>query len=341
MLGYVGRAFEVLFTLLSLFVGLTLLASVALARMRARETRLGAYTLLHLIGEGGMGKVYLARHALLRRPTAVKVLKAPDGPSQEAILRFEREVQAASRLTDPNTIQIYDFGRTPEGTFYYAMEYLPGVTLAELVSLEGPIVPGRVVHILKQVCGSLREAHEQGLVHRDIKPLNIMLCERGGQCDFVKVLDFGLAKQLDGPATLEISAPDHLIGTPLYMAPERLRNPTATDARTDIYSVGAVAYFLLTGRPVFQALTALDLQHQVLNAEPECPSTRVPHPIPAGLERLVLECLSKDPAGRPPSVAALLEVLETLRDVPGWTQQQARDWWERNLPGLLKTPAAH
>jgi eukaryotic-like serine/threonine-protein kinase len=318
-------------------VGLTVAASVTLARVRGGKTKLGAYTLSRLIGEGGMSKVYLARHALLRRPTAVKVLKEPHATSPEAILRFEREVQAASGLTHPNTIQIYDFGQTPGGTFYYAMEYLAGLNLAELVTLEGPIVPERVVHILKQVCGSLREAHEQGILHRDIKPLNIMLCERGGQCDFVKVLDFGLVRHLDGPATLEITAVDRLIGTPLYMAPERFANPTAADPRSDLYSVGAVAYFLLTGRPVFQALTGLDLQNQVLHMEPESPSQRVPHPISARLERLVLECLSKDPASRPPSAAAVLEALESLPDVGDWTRQEAREWWVRNVPGLLKT----
>ena len=339
VVGYVGRAFAVLFTLLTTFVGLTLLASVALARVRARETRLGAYTLLNMIGEGGMGKVYMARHALLRRPTAVKVLKPSEGLSREAILRFEREVQAVSRLTHPNTIQIYDFGRTPEGTFYYAMEFLPGLTLAELVLIEGPIAPGRVVYILKQICGSLREAHELGLLHRDIKPLNVMLCERGGQFDFVKLLDFGLVRQLGGN-TLEISTAGSLIGTPLYMAPERFRDPLSTDPRSDIYSVGAVAYFLLTGRPVFQALTSLDLQNQVLNAEPELPSRRVPHPIPAGLERLVLECLSKDPAVRPSSAAALLEALDALTGVTLWTQTDAREWWSSHLPGLVNTPAA-
>jgi serine/threonine-protein kinase len=292
-----------------------------------------------MIGEGGMGKVYLARHALLRRPTAVKVLKASESLSREAILRFEREVQAASRLTHPNTIQIYDFGRTPEGTFYYAMEFLPGLTLAELVLIEGPIAPGRVVHILKQVCGSLREAHDQGLLHRDIKPLNVMLCERGGQFDFLKLLDFGLVRQLGASNTLEISTPGSLIGTPLYMAPERFRDPMSADPRSDIYSVGAVAYFLLTGRPAFQSLTGLDL-HQVLNAEPELPSKRVPHPIPVDLERLVLQCLSKDPALRPASAAELLEALDVLADVAAWTQTDAHQWWSSNLPGLMNTPVA-
>lgn len=157
-----------------------------------------------------------------------------------------------------------------------------------------------MVHILKQVCASLREAHGQQFLHRDIKPLNIMLCERGGACDFVKVLDFGLVRQLDEPANLEISAPHHLVGTPLYMAPERLRNSASADVRSDIYSMGAVAYFLLTGHPVFRALTVLDLQNQILQAEPEPPSNSVPSPIPAGLERLVLACLAKDPADRPP-----------------------------------------
>jgi serine/threonine-protein kinase len=167
-----------------------------------------------------------------------------------------------------------------------------------------------------------------------------MLSERGGQYDFIKVLDFGLVRQMDLTATSEITSADCLIGTPLYMAPERFRDPTATDPRSDIYSMGAVAYFLLTGRPVFQALTGLDLQNQVLNCEPEPPSARVPHPIPGGLERLVLDCLSKDPASRPATAAAVLEALEMLPDVPAWTPQQAREWWVRNVPALLTSAAA-
>jgi hypothetical protein len=206
-LRYVNRAFEVLLGLLGASLGLVVLVSLSLARAHRREPRLGQYTLLKQIGEGGTSKVYLARHALLRRPAAVKVLKPSEEMPREAIQRFEREVHAVSRLTHPNTIEIYDVGRTPDGTFYYAMEYLPGLNLAELVSLEGPVPPNRVIHILKQVCASLREAHEQGLVHRDIKPMNIMLCERGGEYDFVKVLDFGLVLGLGIPRPTGSSAP--------------------------------------------------------------------------------------------------------------------------------------
>ena len=191
---------------------------VKLQRQIGVARQLGQYTLEEKIGEGGIGVVYRARHAMLRRPTAVKLLK-PEHLTSISIARFEREVQLASQLTHPNTIEIYDFGRTPDGVFYYAMEYLPGVSLAELIQIEGAIPPGRAVYILKQICGSLAEAHAIGLVHRDIKPHNIMLCERGGLADFVKVLDFGLVKNVDGHETSDLTAPTSLTGTPLYMAP--------------------------------------------------------------------------------------------------------------------------
>jgi len=338
-LHYVSRAFQVLFGLLGVSLALALLASISLARLRQREPRLGQYLLLKQIGEGGTSKVYLARHALLRRPTAVKVLKPSEEMPQEAIQRFEREVQVASRLTHVNTIEIYDFGRTPDGTFYYAMEYLPGLNLAELVSLEGPIPTGRVIHILQQAGASLREAHHQGLVHRDIKPSNIMLCERGGEYDFVKVLDFGLVRDLRDAASLQITAPHRIIGTPLYMAPERFRSPLEADVRSDIYSLGAVAYHLLSGRPIFSSVSDLDLLGQVLHAVPDPLSERVPHPIPPELDRLVMDCLAKDPAQRPGSVGVLLEVLHSIHDASPWTQQEAQAWWARCAPGLLRSGA--
>jgi hypothetical protein len=331
----VSRAFYALFGTLGVFVGLTLLASISLARARQREPRLGQYMLTKQIGEGGTSKVYLAQHALLRRPTAVKVLTPSEEMPQQAIQRFEREVQAVCRLTHPNTIEIYDFGRTPNGTFYYAMEYLPGLNLGELLSLDGPIPPSRIIYILKQVCASLREAHGQGLVHRDIKPQNIMLCERGGEYDFIKVLDFGLVWQLGDSADMRITRPHRIIGTPLYMAPERISDPQAADVRSDIYSLGAVAYHLLSGRPVFRSVTDLELIGQIMNSTPDELSESVPSPIPDELERLVMNCLSRDLSRRPQSVAEILEILESIRGVAPWTQQSAQAWWKRCAPGLV------
>ena len=213
-------------------MGAALASSFSAARLHrevSQARRVGQYTLQKRIGGGGMGQVYLARHALLKRPTAIKLLR-PDQTSPLTIARFEREVQLTSQLTHPNTIEIFDFGRTPEGLFYYAMEYLPGLTLAELVRQEGPLPAERVICILRQVCGSLKEAHAVGLIHRDIKPQNIMLCERGGQWDFVKVLDFGLVKQLPDGHAPQLTADQQVSGTPLYIAPEVWIQPQRADA---------------------------------------------------------------------------------------------------------------
>ncbi len=331
----VSRALYALFGTLGVFVGLTLIASVALARVRQREPRLGQYLLSRQIGQGGTSKVYLARHALLKRPTAVKVLTPCDEMPQEAIQRFEREVQTAAQLTHPNTIEIYDFGRAANGTFYYAMEYLPGVNLAELVGLDGPIPAGRVIHIMKQACASLREAHAKGLVHRDIKPQNIMLCERGGEYDFVKVLDFGLVIVAESE-DMRITRPHRVIGTPLYMAPERFSNPLEADARSDIYSLGAVAYHLLSGRPVFRGVSDLQLLAQVMHGTPAPLSEVVSFPVPEALERLVMDCIARDISQRPQSVAAILEKLDSFKDVPAWSQDMAKEWWMRRVPGSLE-----
>jgi serine/threonine protein kinase len=285
--------------------------------------------------------VYRAKHAMLRRPTAVKLLK-PDHMTDTAVARFDREVQLASQLTHPNTIEIYDFGQTGDGVFYYAMEYLPGVSLAQLIQIEGAIPPARVVHILKQIAGSLAEAHGIGLVHRDIKPQNIMLCERGGQADFVKVLDFGLVKSIyDGQAT-NLTSSNVLTGTPLYMPPERLKDPLTNDARSDLYSLGAVAYNLLTGRSIFHCTTDLDILFHVMNVVPE-PVVQLNASIPAALSELVASCLAKDPQNRPQSAAELLQALDQVPGLGSWTEAEARAWWQENgaaVQSIRRKPTA-
>jgi serine/threonine-protein kinase len=199
-------------------------------------------------------QAFRASHAMLRRPTAVKLLR-PDLAGEDALQRFEREVQLTSQLTHPNTIAIYDYGRTPDGTFYYAMEFLDGMHLETLVSRHGPQGAPRVIHILSQVCGSLAEAHEHGLIHRDIKPANIILCERGNQHDVAKVVDFGLVKNIEAPDDIAISAATTITGTPLFMSPETIKSPDRVDGRNDLYSVGAVGYYLLTGKQLSSAKT--------------------------------------------------------------------------------------
>jgi tRNA A-37 threonylcarbamoyl transferase component Bud32 len=295
--------------------------------------QVGQYTLEQKIGEGGMGVVYRARHSMLRRRTAVKLLK-PELMTPVAIARFEREVQLASQLTHPNTIEIYDFGRTTDGVFYYAMEYLPGASLAQLIQIEGAVSPGRSVYILKQICGSLAEAHNIGLAHRDVKPHNIMLCERGGQADFIKVLDFGLVKSTAKSEDTGLTAATAMAGTPLYMAPERLRDPLVTDTRSDLYSIGAVAYDLLTGRNIFHCASDLDVLFHVMNVMPEAPSQLNPA-VPALLSDLVMSCLSKDPLQRPQSASEILEVLDKLTNVIPWTQTDARRWWQEHGAAIL------
>ena len=270
--------------------------------------QLGRYTLREKIGEGGMGAVYRAEHAMLRRPTAIKLL-LPERVSAAALQRFEREVQLTSQLSHPNTIAIYDYGRTPHGVFYYAMEYLQGRTLDRLVQDEGPQSPGRAVHILLQVVGSLREAHGVGLIHRDIKPGNLLLCTRGGIADFVKVIDFGLVKQLEADTQVTVTRNDVLAGTPLFMAPENIARPNEVDAKVDTYAVGAVAYFLLTGTPPFNGNSVVEVCGHHLHTPPTPPSARLGKPLPSEFEVLVLRCLAKQPEQRPDD----LELLRLLR----------------------------
>lgn len=298
-----------------------------LRRQVHEASRLGQYTLIEKLGEGGMGTVYRAHHALLRRPTAIKLIQ-PERCSPAAIARFEAEVQITSQLMHPNTVVVYDYGHSPEGVFYYAMEYIDGTTLEDLVAATGPQAPERVIYILNQICAALGEAHAIELVHRDIKPANIMLCQRGTLADFVKVLDFGLVKDLCNPCDTKLSQSTALLGTPLYIAPEMILNKPY-DSRLDIYSLGAVAYFLLTAEPVFEGRTVLDLCAQHLAAKVVPPSARLGRPLPDRLDRLVLACLEKEPHQRPASVEQIARSLNEI-DCPEWTLASARAWWQEH-----------
>jgi hypothetical protein len=304
-------------------------------RRKVQEAqRLGQYTLEEKVAQGGMGVVYRARHAMLRRPTAVKLL-LPGKAGDHNLKRFEREVQLTSILTHPNTVAIYDYGRTPDGVFYYAMEYLEGMNLDDLVREYGPQPPARVVHVLRQICGSLDEAHGIGLIHRDIKPANVILCARGGAPDVAKVLDFGLVRDLHGDGQVALTSERTIAGTPLYLSPEAIRAPDTVDARSDLYAVGAVAYYLLTGHPVFEGQSLVEVCGHHLHTTPEPPSRRAGITIDPGLEACVLECLDKDPSRRPQTARALGERL-AASGVDAWTESDARAWWAARGP---KRPA--
>ena len=323
---------EIAFGTLLGFFAAAMLAAVASSlwamRLKLREARrVGPYTLEREIGEGGISHVYLARHSHLKRPVAVKVLK-PALATDEMVTRFEREVQLCSRLSHPNTIEIYDYGRTREGTFYYAMEYLEGLSLEDLVRRDGRLPVSRAVRALRQVCGSLKEAHERGLVHRDVKPHNLMLCRHGGELDVVKVLDFGLVKELQNAHTRDITQFARVLGTPLYMAPERLRNPADADARADIYALGAVAFFVLTGRRVFETQSEHDLVYQVLNVPAPTIGSCGAQDAPDILGALVSRCLAKDREDRPSSIADVAAVLAEVARQRPWREDEARAWWE-------------
>ncbi|MFK7770445.1 MAG: serine/threonine protein kinase [Mariniblastus sp.] len=299
--------------------------------------RLGAYELEEKIGEGGMGVVYRARHALLRRPTAIKILP-PEKSSQTSIERFEREVQYTSQLKHPNTISIYDYGRTESGLFYYAMELLDGLNLENLIQREGPLGDGRAIEILRQVCESLREAHLLGLIHRDIKPANIMLCDRGGAVDTVKVLDFGMVRDRSSGVEFDGS----LSGTPIYMAPESFSAPTEIDARVDVFAVGAVGYFLLAGKPIMEAedLNALLRLHQkdlqsVAKVQLDAVSSKSETPISSRLVDAISRCVATAPKDRFDSVSDILTELSLCRPNSAWNSLRARDWWKKNSANLI------
>jgi eukaryotic-like serine/threonine-protein kinase len=287
--------------------------------------KLGQYTLQEKIGEGGMGVVYRATHAMLRRPAAIKLL-LKDRASEDDLARFEREVQLTSRLTHPNTVSIFDYGRTAEGVFYYVMEYLDGMDLDRLIETDGPLEAPRAIHILAQVSAALAEAHALGLIHRDIKPANIVLTERADQPDVVKVVDFGLVRTL-GRNQGESDFTAAIIGTPLYLAPEAVTSPETVDGRADLYALGAVAYFLLTGKTVFEAATVVEMCSKHMVEEPISPSKRLGKLLSADLEALVLACLAKDRAVRPSSATALREAFLACKDAERYDPQTSRAWW--------------
>ncbi|HEY8430880.1 MAG TPA: serine/threonine-protein kinase, partial [Sandaracinaceae bacterium] len=252
----------------------------------------------------------------------------------EAMSRFEREVQLTAQLTHPNTVTIYDYGRTADGVLYYAMELLDGATLEAIVEVDGPQPAARVVHVLEQVAGALGEAHSIGLIHRDVKPANIVLCTHGGEHDVAKVVDFGLVKELEERHPATVSQEGTISGTPLYMAPEILIEPNAASPRSDIYALGAVGYYLLTGEHVFSGRTVIEVLGHHLHTEPIPPSRRLGDPVPEDLERLVLDCLRKDPKERPQSAAELRGRLEACTGVGRWTQRSAEKWWSVHAPML-------
>ena len=306
-------------------------------RERVKEAmRLGQYTLGEKLGSGGMGEVYKATHALLKRPAAVKLLP-PEKVGAPALQRFEREVQLTSQLTHPNTIAIFDYGHTQSGIFYYAMEYLDGIDLDRLVRTGGPLPPSRVVHILRQVCGALEEAHQMGLIHRDVKPANVILCRRGGLFDVAKVVDFGLVKDLQADDPVELTGANTIAGTPLFLAPESITGAGSVGPQSDLYALGAVGFFLVTGRPPFEG-SLIEVCGHHLHTTPPRPSERLGRTVPRALEEVLLRCLEKDPLRRPASADELAETLAAAA-LDEWTQDDARRWWDEH-GGAMGAPTA-
>jgi eukaryotic-like serine/threonine-protein kinase len=299
-----------------------------------RAQRLGNYILKQQIGRGGMGVVYEASHAFLARPTAIKILTPQTEDIQTASARFEQEVKIVSSLTHPNTVTIFDYGHTDNNTFYYAMELLEGLDFQKLVESFGPQPANRVISLLTQVCGSLAEAHARGFVHRDIKPSNLFLTERGGIYDFVKVLDFGLAKEfrpeLAGRET-EITQAGVYIGTPRYTAPECIRGQFGVDNRTDIYMLGSVAYWLLTGHSPFESESGMEMIVDHLKTAPARPSKRCSAQILPEMEEIVLKCLMKSPDERYQTAGELSAALQAIPGLVPWTQRDSKKWWEGNF----------
>jgi tRNA A-37 threonylcarbamoyl transferase component Bud32 len=302
---------------------------VALLERRVQEAeRLGQYRLKRPLGAGGMGEVYLAEHVLLKQPFAVKLLRPERVADPNMFARFELEVQAMARLEHWNTVEIYDYGHAADGSFYYVMEYLPGLTLDQLVTQHGPLPPARAIHLVRQVCNALKEAHGMGLTHRDIKPGNIVVCERAGIYDVAKLLDFGLVKSMEN-VDARLTQEGFVQGTPAFMSPEQAAGSAGTDGRADIYSLGAVAYFLLTGRPPFANRTAMQVMAAHMYEHP-APVTAHRPEVELLLEAAVMRCLAKKPGDRFPDAESLAQTLASCEGSGRWTQNDAAAWW-RNV----------
>ena len=308
-----------------------------LRRQVAEANELGQYILEEKIGGGGMGEVWRARHRLLIRPAAIKLIRPRISSDPELLLRrFEREARATAQLRSPHTVQLYDFGATEDGRLYYVMELLDGLDLDSLVERYGPLPAERVVHILRQVCSSLQDAHANGLVHRDIKPANVVVSRAGTTFDFAKVLDFGLVKLEPSPSSdddaVRLSTEGSTSGTPAFMAPEVVLGAAETDHRVDLYALGCVAHWLLTGKLLFEAASAVQMMFHHAHSAPANPSTRSDLPIPARLDDLVMQCLEKDPSRRPASAEAVSRELDAVPLDSPWTAERAERWWATHRP---------
>ena len=333
---FFGGVFPYLLVALMAWVGSRVIYALGREVTRARE--LGGYRLVERLGVGGMGEVWRARHRLLIRPAAIKLVRpellGTPGSLQhrQAEERFEREAQATASLRSPHTVELYDFGVAADGTFYSVMELLDGFDLDTLVTRFGPVPAERVVHLLKQVCHSLGEAHQCGLVHRDIKPANVYVCRYGREVDFAKVLDFGMVKTPRDRAVDEtqLTGEQTILGTPAFMAPELVLGQGTVDGRADLYAVGCLAYWLLTGEMVFTGKTSMEVLVQHVRSAPVPPSARSGRPVPPALDAIVLSCLAKDPAGRPASADALVEAFESVEMPAPWTAARAREWWDEH-----------
>jgi eukaryotic-like serine/threonine-protein kinase len=346
---FFGFTFPYLLVVLMAYVGSQVVYGLGKEVSRARE--LGSYVLVERIGQGGMGEVWRAKHRLLARPAAIKLIRPALTSGEGSVLsaevrrRFELEAQTISSLRSPHTVNLYDFGVADDGAFYYVMELLDGLDADSLVRRTGALPPERVIAILRQICHSLSEAEANGLVHRDIKPANIFLCRYGEEFDFVKVLDFGIVKAVDNNSAdtrlTQMTSENVVRGTPSFIAPEQALGSATIDGRADIYSLGCVAYWLLTGELVFTAETQMGVLIHHAHTLPTPPSQRTDRPIPPALEALVMSCLAKDPGQRPQSARELSERLAAIALPEEWTPQRAKEWWDVSGPIPHLVTAAH